>query len=64
MKPEIDWLEIVQLEPYHFKVRSTNRRKYYDVILRKDETMSCTCKGFKYNGVSCRHIVGVKAMVE
>ena len=57
-------MEIIQLEPYLFRVRSTNGRKYYEVILRKDETLSCTCKGFKYNGVSCRHIVGVRAMIE
>jgi hypothetical protein len=57
MKP----LEIIEINPYTFKVRSSNLRKYYEVTKRRDETFSCTCKGFKYNGGECRHILGVKA---
>lgn len=54
-------MEIVELGPYEFKVRSSNKRRYYDVTKRRDETFHCTCKGFKYNGDECRHILGVKA---
>lgn len=60
---DIDYIEIIQLEPWHFKVRSSDKRRYYDAIHRRDESFSCNCKGFKYNG-ECRHIKAIKVMVE
>lgn len=60
-----EFVEIVEVEPWFFKVRSsTNRRKWYDVIWRRDETFNCNCKGFRYNGENDKHINAVKAMVE
>lgn len=64
MKVEkLEIMEIVEVEPWHFRVRSSNRRKWYTVIHRRDESFSCTCKGFKFNGENDRHINAVKAMV-
>ena len=57
----INMIEALILEPYHFKVRSANKRRYYDVIKRRDETYSCTCKSFKYNG-TCKHIFAVEGL--
>lgn len=55
-------MEAIMLEPWHFKVRSKSKHKYYDVIKRKDETYSCTCKSFKYNGIDCKHIIAVEGL--
>ena len=55
-------MEVIILEPWHFKVRSSSKRKYYDVIKRKDETYSCTCKGFKYNDGDCLHVLAVEGL--
>jgi len=58
-------MEIVEVDPWRFKVRSTsNRRKWHEVTWRRDRTFACTCKGFKYNGGNDKHIDGVRAMVE
>jgi len=57
-------VEIVEVEPWKYVVRSTtNRRKWYEIIHRRDESFSCNCKGFKYNGENDKHINAVKAMV-
>lgn len=61
---ELDFIEIVEVEPWLFRVRSSNRRRWYDVIWRRDKTFSCSCKGFRYNGESDKHINAVRAMVE
>ncbi len=53
-------MEIIEKEPWHFKVRSANKRKYYDVVKRKDETFSCNCLSAKYNADECKHVIGVK----
>lgn len=55
-------MEVLILEPWHFKVRSSNKRGYYDVVKRKDGTYSCTCKAFKYNDGDCKHIIAVDGM--
>jgi len=55
-------MEAIILEPWHFKVRSKNRRKYYDVIKRKDGTYSCTGKSFKYETAECKHIIAVEGL--
>ena len=56
------FMEVIILEPWHFKVRSKNKRKYYDVVKRKDETISCNCPGFKYNNDICKHGIAVEGM--
>jgi len=55
-------MEAILLEPWRSKVRSSNKRKYYDVVKRKDETYSCNCKSFKYNGTDCKHIIAVEGL--
>lgn len=62
-KMKAEPMEVVEVDSWHFKVRSTNRRKWYDVIWRRDESFSCSCPGFKYNGENDKHINAVKAMV-
>jgi len=62
MNNESPIMEAIMLEPWHFKVRSKNKRKYYDVIKRKDETYSCTCKSFKYNEGNCKHVLVVEGL--
>ena len=59
-----EFVEIVEVEPWLFRVRSsTNRRKWYDIIWRRDETFSCNCAGFRFNGENDKHINAVRAMV-
>jgi len=63
MKNEI--IEIIEIEHWHFKVRSSiNRRKWYDIIHRRDESFWCSCPGFKYNGQIDKHISAVEKMIE
>lgn len=57
-------MEIIEIKPWLFKVRSSNLRKYYEVTKRKDETFFCTCPSVKYNAGECKHILGVKALEE
>ena len=56
--------EGIELKPWLFKIRGTNRRKLYTIIKRKDETFWCNCPSFKYNGENCKHINIVRAMIE
>lgn len=56
------FMEVIILEPWHFKVRSKNKRKYYDVVKRKDATYSCPCPSFKYNDNTCKHTIAVEGM--
>lgn len=62
MENESPIMEAIVLEPWHFKVRSSNKRRYYDVIKRKDETYSCNCKSFKYNDGDCKHVLAVEGL--
>lgn len=62
MKNESPIMEAIILEAWHFKVRSSNKRKYYDVIKRKNGTYSCLCRSFKYNDGDCKHVLAVKGM--
>jgi len=51
--------------PWLFKIRSwTNRRKWYEVIKRRDETFFCTCPSFKYGKQECKHINIIKILFE
>jgi len=62
---EINYIEIVEVEPWLFKVRSfNNRRKWYKIIHRRDESFWCDCEGFKYNGEPDKHIEVVKVMIK
>lgn len=63
MKTKQEVIEIVELEPWKYLVRSSNKLAYYEVIQRRDETFSCTCPAFKYNGGECKHIKSVGAMI-
>jgi len=52
-------------KPWMHKVRScTNRRKWYDVIQRRDETFFCTCPSFKFGKQECKHIDIIKIILE
>jgi hypothetical protein len=62
-KAEQKVVEIVELEPWKFLVRSSNKLTYYEIIKRRDESFSCACPSFKYNGGECKHIQAVKAMI-
>ena len=66
MNPQENIIEICETDkPYIHKVRSeTNRRKWYNVIQRRDETFWCNCPSFKYNGDKCKHILAIQAMIE
>ena len=56
-------IEIVEIEEWNFKVRSSNKRKYYEVVKRRDgESLFCSCPSFKYNEGECKHIKAVKVM--
>lgn len=57
-------IEVIEIEPWKFKVRSlTNRRKWYEVIHRRDNSFWCNCANFKYNGQIDNHILAVEAMI-
>ena len=60
MKDKNIFMEIVEIEPWKFMVRSSNKHTYYEVVKRKDETFSCNCPSAKYNEGECKHIRGVK----
>lgn len=52
-------------KPWMHKVRSwTNRRKWYDVIQRRDESFWCSCRSFKFNKDECKHIDIIKIILE
>lgn len=52
-------------KPWMHKVRSmTNRRKWYDVIQRRDESFWCSCSSFKYGKQECKHIDIIKIILE
>lgn len=55
-------MEALVLEPWLFRVRSANKRRYYEVVKRRDETYSCTCRAFKYNDGACKHILAVEGL--
>jgi len=58
-------IEIIEIDSWLFKVRSlTNRRKWYEVIHRRDGSFWCSCPNFKYNGDNDNHVLAVKAFVE
>ena len=65
-KPQENIIEAVETnKPWMHKVRSwTNRRKWYDVIQRRDETFFCTCPSFKYGKQKCKHISIIQAILE
>ena len=48
--------EICEVKPWLYKIRGTNRRKWYTIILRKDKTFFCSCPSFKYGTQKCKHI--------
>lgn len=56
--------EIVEVKPWLFKVRSKNKRKYYDVVIRKDGTYFCSDPSYKYISDECNHILMLKAFLE
>lgn len=56
-------MEIIQLKPWHFKVRRKNKKGNYDIILRRDKTAYCSCNSHKYNKEECTHIETILAMV-
>ena len=56
-------IEAILLEQsWHYKVRSANKRKYYDVVERRDGTFSCSCPAFKYHAEKCKHIQAVEGL--
>jgi len=59
---EQPFIEAIALKPWLIKVRSKNKRKYYEVIKRKDETFSCTCPAAKYGTSKCKHILAAEVI--
>lgn len=63
-KPQ-EIIEAVEVKPWLYKIRSmTNRRKWYDVIKRRDGSFWCSCRNFKYNKDEDKHIDIIKILVE
>ena len=63
-KPQ-EIIEAVEVKPWLHKIRSmTNRRKWYEVTQRRDETFHCSCPSFKYNNGECKHIDIIKILTE
>lgn len=49
-------IEIVQLNDWRFKFRRKNKKGYYELIKRRDESFYCSCPSHKYNEEECKHI--------
>lgn len=58
-----DFIEVIELEPWQFKVRRKNKKGYYEVIKRRDGvSFHCSCPSVKYNGPECKHIKAVEVI--
>ena len=57
-------VEAIELKPWLFKIRATNRRKWYTLTKRKDSSFHCTCPSFLYNTDKCKHIKLLEMIVE
>jgi len=56
-------IEAILLEQsWHYKVRSADKRKYYDIVERRDGSYSCSCPSHKYNDEKCKHIKAVEGL--
>lgn len=48
--------EIIQLADWRFKFRRKNKKGYYNVIKRRDNSFFCSCPSHMYNAEECKHI--------
>lgn len=53
--------EIIQIKDWHFKIRRSNKKGYYDLIKRRDQTFFCSCPSHRYHSEQCKHIDIIEA---